>query len=477
METISVAQLLGRIGSVESPGRFQLRKAGSRSSLVQDVLSEPAIDASRMSVRMRISTDTIDRDGHIVEQSTILTDNYRANPAVLLSHGEDYSLPVAVSESPEGEFTVTRQEDGTYATAYHKSQDEMSSQVFDAVACGLLRASSIGIDPLGAMIKIIDGEEVLIVTPCDMTEWSYAAIGVNPQALVKSHRARSNGKLLESWALQCEAASRILHRGTLDGRPILPALRKSISGLLVPQGSVTGHTPERKVMKKQLTKEAVSKFTARQLVKAMSEMGEYDEASQAVIKEAAAGMPDETPASGESPETTPDDMPLGARVVAGVHEQLKQLISTAENAMGPVENPDVKEKLEEELAKLNECVVSVEGLFASAYPEQPALKMESAEVDGEMVKSFLAGNSRSQNCLTGHSQRLTILATQFAGKVPPNSLKAMLQTATDLSRLCTQAKSYKPSQSGLDVKAAEAQIARLEASLKAIVEKLDSTPA
>jgi hypothetical protein len=468
---------------VRLPGRAFVRKAGT-SQLAMDALSEPAIDEMKLTVRMRISTEDIDRDGHVLIQAGGRYDNYRENPCVLLEHGEEYKLAVAMSETPDKQLAISLEQDGTYGVAHHTNSNEMSMQIFDMVVCGLVRACSIGFDPFAAFVKYIEGEEILHFSDWDTLEWSYCAIGVNPKAIKKSRGSKNHEKLLESWALQCDAASRILQRGTLDGRPILPALRKSFSGLLVPQGNiVTGFDPTEKTMKK-LSKQEVKALGAKGLLKAMTELKSYDEETQkAITEEASSKAEDMTPAPGEEVETEEvetesDSMPLGAKVTAAIHSQLQQLLANAESAMSPVENPEIKGKLDEELAKLRESIASLEGVFATVYSELPPLSVE-VTADEEQVKSFLAANPRSAFQLTGHAARIGQLLKSFAGKVTPAQLKALQNTAADLRKIGQAAASYKPTDTvdAAQFKKVTDYVDRLEAKVKSLFEKLEQTPA
>lgn len=484
---LSVQDAIARLKDqeVRLPGRAFVRKAGT-SQLAMDALSEPAIDETNLTVRMRISTEDIDRDGHVLIQAGGRYDNYRSNPCVLLEHGEQYKLPVAMSETPDKQLAISLEQDGTYGVAHHTQKDKMSMQIFDMVVCGLIRACSIGFDPFAAFVKYIEGEEILHFSDWDTLEWSYCAIGVNPKAIKKSRGSKNHEKLLESWALQCDAASRILQRGTLDGQPILPALRKSFSGLLVPQGNiVTGFDPTEKTMKK-LSKQEVKALGAKGLLKAMTELKSYDEETQKMITEEAEVKADEmTPAPGEIEKSDDmdeveetDNMPLGAKVTAAIHSQLQQLLANAESAMAPVENPEIKGKLDEEIAKLRESIASLEGVFATVYSELPPLSVE-VTADEEQVKSFLAANPRSAFQLTGHAARIGQLLKSFAGKVTPAQLKALQNTAADLRKIGQAAASYTPKDTvdAAQFKKVTDYVNRLEEKVKALFAKLEETPA
>ncbi len=388
-----------------------------------DVLSQPAVDSKTMSCRFLISTDAIDRDKMAVRQEGIRLDYYQLNPVVLYGHGmEGIVLPIAMSEDDEGSITVQREGNHTYARAFHKPSDKVSSQMYDAVSCGLLRAASVGITPKACSVMYdAEGAKVPIIDECMLNEWSYCAIGVNPEAVVKSMGGKSkvSNSWLEAYALQSDAALRILERGTLDGSPIDPVIRKSLSQLRpVATGSGVGFNFGEKKMLKSLTSQEVKSMNARQLMKACASMESYDDKTKSLIKSAAGfGEPEtgdekkdeekpeekpaETPApstdssqaaadsllsdsSSESsddkpvgtseevkkeepkaeedkPDPAPGEMPLSAKVLTNLHGDLKELISTAEAAMKPVENPDVVKKVTQELDRLRDCVASIEG--------------------------------------------------------------------------------------------------------------------
>ena len=178
-----------------------------------DILSEPAINPTELSVRMCISSDAVDREDMIIRQEGINTALYRPNPVVLWGHGlEGISLPIAMSEDLEGNLTVTRDDNYTYARAFHNAKDKLSSQFFEAVSSGLIRAASIGITPTSvSCLYDRSGDRIPVVDTGNMNEWSYCAIGVNPEAVLKSASARrKNEPWIKAWALQSEAVQKIM---------------------------------------------------------------------------------------------------------------------------------------------------------------------------------------------------------------------------------------------------------------------------
>lgn len=465
-------------------GSLYALKKRQGGGLFLDTLTVPHYDTSAMTVRMCISTEDIDRQGHVILQNGIKKDNYALNPVVLWDHGEDYAVPVAMSEDGQKQLTVETIGSETFAVAHHQRSNEMSCQLFDAVVCGLLRASSIGVQPLSAgKMYREDGSEILVVELSDMFEWSYTAVGVQPRAVRRSISALKNDSFLEAWALQCESASKILSRGTLDGRPILGPIRKALTQILRPTASQEpGYNPKEPIMKKLTTLE-IRKMNTKQLLKSLGNPGKFDEATvkamqeEAMIKsEMEAG---DAPATGEVvesevPAEVPDETPLGAKVVSSAHDELLKLIGVIETAMGPVENPTIKDSITEQLNMLRECVTAFEGLYSSAYPDLPGLAIETP-VEDEMVKSFLA-QSRYSTQLGGLTSRIMTLAKSITGK----QQAALMRTASELDRLNKLSKAYKPapqeSNSELEKKVDEF-VSRIQTKLGEITKIMDETPA
>ena len=468
-----------------------------------DTPSEPAIDEAAMTVRMRISTSQLDRVNHVVKQSGILLDMYRDNPVVLFGHGMDgITLPVAQSEDPDGNLTVTTEQDGTYAKAHHNKANKLSSQFFDLVVQKYLRASSIGITPT-VMSKGYDtqGDEVLFIEEGYLNEWSYCTIGINPGCRVIN---KSLEMLRGFHDLQCEAANRILLSNTLDGTSIHPVIKKSLQASLVVPVSSPGIKFEEKPIMKKLTVEQVKQMKPKQLAKAMMELKEFDEETQGMVKAAVEMMPDEikkddmTPAPGPAPEEmteTPevevaeepsDETPLGARVLRSIYESINGLIDTSMKALGPVEATDVKEAATEVLNQFRDLNTSLEGVFSSKYADEPALVPATEEPTDDVVKSFLAMTNRGRDQLQGLSARVDMVSksvVKAGGKISASHLKLLSQTASDLARLNTQAKSFKPVkpadpvEPSEDYKAVVAEFQEFKKQFKSLVDTLSVTPA
>ena len=267
-ESLPVSAYLNRLNSARSVSPYLCKSIGGAVAAYDTLNDGPSIDTNRMAIRMRISTDDLDRQGHIVNQRGLLLDTYTLNPQVLLAHGEQYQLAVAMAEDPESlACTVEIGEHETYAWGFHKAADKMSCQIFDAVVVGLLRACSVGITPLEAhKVYLQDRTEALYLEKTLLNEYSYCAIGVNPMALKKTYPANCQwlARYEEAWELQCQAASAVLNANRLDGSELQPALKKSFSSMLETKASSPGMSfKTKKAIEEQLLANRLDAFTAK----------------------------------------------------------------------------------------------------------------------------------------------------------------------------------------------------------------------
>lgn len=508
------ASFVDTLPSREEVGVGQLYRYSKGAAA--DCLGKPAVNESNMSVRMRISTDCIDRERMVIRQEGIDLSLYRPNPVVLFGHGEEgICTPVAMSEDEDGECTVFPHEDGTYAIAFHKSADKTSSQIFDAVKCGLLRASSVGVTPKDVSVRYDKAnKKIPVVEGCYLNEWSYCAVGVNPEALIKSHRGSSSrADVLEAYALQCDAADRILTANKLDGSAILPEIRKSLLRL-APNNTVYSRGVS--AMPSKLTRVEIRKMTAAQIAKSLLKMQSYDMDTQKMLKEEVKMMDEEDtsmeeeveddddddddddmsmdmemdksasePASSPSEDTMLQDElaedttstsgpKQGSTVLTALHEDLSGLLSKAESSLGSTENERVVKGVEKEIGKIRDCLMSIEALHNGEYPDSPKLGGgDEVDVTESVVKSWLNRESRNRRCLSAISNRLDVLSSRIAsGRVRRDQLaKSLKVNARDLNRIAKAAENYDGN------KDTEEKLAKIEQRFMSLLEKLDNSPA
>lgn len=435
-------------GPREDYGKSYRRKSDDDLSDVVslDIFSDPAVDVSKLSVRIPISTSDLDRANDVVVQSGITLSEYETNPVVLYEHGmEDVTVPVAISETPEGVMSIEIGETMSYATAYHKA-NKASMQMFGLVVDKFIRAASIAFEPMMvAKGMTSNGDPVTFIDQCMLHEWSYVKIPCNQYAV---KRYKNLEKLKEYLHLQCEAASRILNRGTIDGSLLLPAISKSLRQTLSENATVTTKGIEKVVAMKKITKVELGKLTTKQFMGVLSEKSEYDPESQKAMDEVVAEKMEEEEGTvnPETKEEPVDQTPLGAKVVQALHQQLLSILTAAKTALGPVEAPDVKEQVTGLISEVETVVNSLEGIFSSKYADLPQLKMADDEEapSEDAMKSFFAGSITGRNTVKAYSARLKhVVESVKNGSIGPESLKLLAKTASDVATLADKVDSYK----------------------------------
>lgn len=126
----------------------------------------------------------------------IIQDAYVKNPIVLFNHGMDgFSFPVGLSEDKNGKFTCKYTKSQGSADVYFNQSCPYSEDVFRMVQAGMLRAASIGFNPLkvvpmrwGDANQNVPGVELVQqfgfdVTESEQIEWSIVAAGADAGAL------------------------------------------------------------------------------------------------------------------------------------------------------------------------------------------------------------------------------------------------------------------------------------------------------
>lgn len=477
----------------QTPFGMPYRTQGGQAAV--DILSLPTIDSGTLSVLMRISTDCVDRERMVVNQDGLDFTNYISNPVVLYGHGEQgIVLPVAISEDEDGNCTVTRKDDGTYARAFHKSMDKMSMQIFDAVSCGLLRASSIGLTPVTISVRYdSQGRKVPVVDEAIVNEWSYCAVGVNQEThIVKSLASSpySRESVIEAFALQSEAVLRILDSGTLDGSGILPVIRRSLMAIAPQAPKRTspefGYSPlgENNMPLKQLTKSQVRSMSNRVLMKSLAKMLEFDEPTQKMLSDVSEERLEE-PADG------PDDFELdsgfegegdddtgaerqGSTVTRAGYDSLTSAVETFRSQLETVEADAFKAKVDSQLQAIVDALEAIAGYHAEQYPDAPSIAEEEIDTEADMLKSLWKINdgrrvSAGQINRTIHAAVKRIESGKFDAAQITKSLK---RSAGNLSRMIVSAKEVSVV-SGAEYEALKAENARLTENLGKLVDRLD----
>lgn len=123
-------------------------------------------------------------------------DPYKQNPIVLFNHGFDgYAFPLGLSEDKSGKSSLRATKQALVSDVYFSQSSPLAEDIFRMVQAGILRAASIGINPLkiicmryGDDSKLPTGVEMTQRYLCDVTEsemleWSIVAAGADNGAL------------------------------------------------------------------------------------------------------------------------------------------------------------------------------------------------------------------------------------------------------------------------------------------------------
>jgi phage head maturation protease len=156
--------------------------------MVKNYIAETKAVEDKRILNVTITTDTVDRDGDIVEPKGIKTANYRRNNAVLFGH--DYrGLPIAKGEN------LVKTEHGITADVIFPAEGiyPLADTVYNMGKQGFIKAWSIGFIPIKTEDIVDEDEkdsntEILKrkgrrIKSCDLLEFSACAVGCNPDAL------------------------------------------------------------------------------------------------------------------------------------------------------------------------------------------------------------------------------------------------------------------------------------------------------
>ena len=362
-------------------------------SLAIEISGQPFIDRKDMSARAIISTATIDRVGDLLIPRGCQLENYAKNPIVMWAHGmEGICQPIGTSRDPNGNVAIVVSDDDVQATSWFSQKSLEAAQIFELIDEGIVRATSVRETPIKSRLQRdpIAGD-VLIVEEWDLEEWSWCAIGVNPDAVAKA-----------------------LHRNRLGGQPISASIIKSLIAV----------APTVKRLGIGIPTEIT-----------MTEPSQPDD-------DDVDATADDNPVEPDIDDADSGSEPYGSTVVSAVHASLAAACQNIEDAMGPLENPTVKEGLHAIRAALQEQIAAIEGLHASSYPGQPALKADEdgGEQDGDAMKAFLATGRIASLQVLGLGARLTGLVA--ARNLTPEQRRTLNGVSRQMARLVAQSKSH-----------------------------------
>ena len=406
----SDAKGVNRLGNTPCrPGsHYQLAPTGR--SLAIEFSGQPYVDRKAMSARAVISTATIDRVGDLLIPRGCRLENYSKNPVVMWAHGlEGIGQPIGTSRDADGQVAVTVTDEDVQATSWFSQTSLEAAQIFELIDEGIVRATSVRETPIKSRLKHdpIEGD-VLIVEEWDLEEWSWCAIGVNPDAVAKT-----------------------LHRNRLGGQPITPSIMKSLTAVVTP-----------------LKRFGIGISTEKRMTDSIQPVDDDDTDSEI----------DDSPVESNENDDGTGNQPYGSTVVSSVHASLIAACHNIEDAMGPLENPAVKDGLSDILASLQEQLAALEGIHSSNYPDQPALKADedTGGQDDDAMKAFLASGRIASLQVLGLGSRLKGMVG--ARNLTADQRRILNGVARQMARLVSQSKSH---QADID----KSKLAMLEKSI------------
>ncbi len=204
------------------PNRAYVMKdrRGDRLSMTDSQSRLLGVDEGLMCATFVISTDDPDRVDDVVTTKGIYLDNFKANPIAFYGH-QAIILPVGKwAERDTDKCTIKVREHEAQGTCYFSQRTRDAEQVFALVAEGILRATSIGFNPMeeptprdSRKSNPLTMQRGYVFPKVDLLEVSIVGIPAQPTATL---------------------VREVLSKNKLGNWPIVPALRKSLQLLSEP---------------------------------------------------------------------------------------------------------------------------------------------------------------------------------------------------------------------------------------------------
>lgn len=152
-------------------------------------VSIKGIDEKNYTIDAVFSTPDIDRSGEVVEQKSIILDEYLTNPVILFAH--DHWQP-AVAKT----LSIGINEEGNLAGKIQFAVEEypFAKILFNLYKGGYMRAFSIGFRSNEQEEKEEGGSHIIILKNNVIYEISAVNVGANARALAKSLMSEAQGK-------------------------------------------------------------------------------------------------------------------------------------------------------------------------------------------------------------------------------------------------------------------------------------------
>lgn len=387
--------LAGRI----NPDRFSLKRlgeAGRYGLMTKDArVDTAAIDTRQLIVPGTITTQDPDRSNDVVVSMGVVLDDHAKNPVVLFEHGYAAEIGpkvIATADDESGAYRVFKEEGRIRSYSRFSQKFEYSEQLFELYAEGLLCGLSIGVIPVQVEYRKDQdlskgGFPGLLIASCKLFEYSFCSVPDNPNAL----------------------ADKVLGKGLLCGRKILPGILKSLSPHLPARAQTvtSGFVPletETPAMPTTATPNPAASVAVVTKKKAAPAVGKN---GKPVLYTKAADSDEYTPlehdssttttmSADTSPETEEEedneehalgnlpDRPVGAIVSQGLYDRLCEVMEFVERAAGVQENERLAAILDSLAESLNGHSNEISEFHGAEFPDQePLAKAEDLEDEAD----------------------------------------------------------------------------------------------
>lgn len=428
----------------------------------------PSVDVSAMRVDAVICTATVDREGDVIIPGGVNADNYAKNPVVLWDHGlnPNFSTPIAKCLNPDGTIALSLGET-IEGSAYFSDKDRNSYQVFALIADGIIRATSIHVLPtVEPNFRQTSDGQITIYPQSELLEWSFGAVGVNPEAVAKVLTANKLG-----GETIIEPLRKLL-------TPYAPAKRVSSPGFDF-QGAKTMAANIDPNKPKDDDSQMKGGLQASNPKDDASQMKATSAVSQGSANQSANGTGnsvEENDANGVDGDSKEAPSP---RVLRGIHSGIMDLIATLDSVEHTYEDSTAKAHVadtKERLQVLADDTNAVYGQLTGGKCLTKDMDADKGADTDEMAKSFLAGGRMGRSQIAGAAQQLDRLAKSLKGRdvAAAQSIVRMLnRLVSDATKMAvSQAKTLaKPNPIQEKLNALNAEISKREIELSNLIPK------
>lgn len=405
------------------------------------------IDAQLMSARAVINTPCEDREGDIIVPKGVHLENFSKNPVVLWEHGlGEITRPIAKCQHPDGNLALAVEEDQILATSYFTDKSLESLQIFHLIAEGLVRATSVRAVPIKSTTRKTSNNGIgIILEEWELIEWSWGALGVNPDAI-----------------------ARTIHKGKIEGRNISDPLLKSLKSVLSPgKQSIPGWTKSSKHFSQEnRDEESASSAPESDDLNVQShsencDAYELEKTDKKVDVNRLSPNPDETRIKtklnstqvSEFPNPKTECIPLGAQILKSIQSSISEMTRQASSASVALENERVKSFLETFLITLENERIALEKFYNGNYPHLNILieseqklhdhativRSSSDWLESEMIRQIQKSDYYDRLKAVSQSGNLTLhqrqLLTEILKQISPTRHRQLSYDETELDQV------------------------------------------